>query len=497
MKRLFNKNKGFEPTPFMTEAPPQPLVPAQRSGRSGSLSSNLHDERSGAGHARGHGSQGAFPTQGTQGYQAMNGPQSASPYISNYQPVGPHSSRQSPDPQYTLEGVKTSQHQHQQYHPNQGQGHNPGLSASASAKKWFAGLNGKGSGYDQITPFTMPDQPPHQQKSSTSIDRHSWHELAGQKQPSKQGNKYAGIEGGLGQAPAGRRHGHHDAHDDLLPPPAEQSAPDVKRRVSLRDHANGRMFGWTSRDKHKEKDKKAGDGSLSGGSVQPGSVTGAKVISGMRYEDTAYPSSGQPVPVAKDGSTVHAGRGYGQVPDVKSVSMSRGTTQTADFAAGRRGSSGSIGKFLCFGPISSGSLVGLSFQEDNVSTISSTLRMAFSVLRADICLALCPFRNSILARLSNLRDCTQPHQARTCPNMINCNIPSAWSSSTLTSGVRRARNMNMWLVGIRSLETRVQEVPLLWCRSKLYRDVMSIRRMERLIPFCPRTREHPRHYNIA
>jgi hypothetical protein len=46
--------------------------------------------------------------------------------------------------------------------------------------------------------------------------------------------------------------------------------------------------------------------------------------------------------------------------------------------------------------------------------ISSTLRMAFSVLRADICLALCPFRNSILARLSNLRDCTQPHQARTC-----------------------------------------------------------------------------------
>lgn len=282
--------------------------------------------------------------QQTQEYQATNGPQSASPYVTSHQPGGPQSSRQSPDPHYTLEGVKTSHHHQQQYQSNHVQGHNPGLLASASAKKWFAGLNGKGSGYDQITPFTMPDQPPHQQKSSTSIDRHSWHELAGQKHPSKHGSKYPGVDGSLGQPPTNRHHAHQDAHEGLIPPPAEQAASNVKRRVSLRDHANNRMFGWTMRDKHKEKDKKTGDGGLSGGSIQPGSVTGAKVISGMRYVDTAYPPSGQPVPVAKDGSTVYAGRGYGQSPNVNSVSMSRATTQSADFAAERRGSSGSMGE---------------------------------------------------------------------------------------------------------------------------------------------------------
>lgn len=360
MKRLFNKNKsGFEPTPFTTEPPAHQSVPAQRSGRSESLPASQHEEQPGSGHARGYGSQGSFPTQvQPQGHHAASGPQSASPYVAATQPLGSHSSRQSPDPQYALEGVKASHHQQQQqqqYQSNQGPGHNPGLSASASAKKWFAGLNGKGSGYDQITPFTMPDQPPHQQKSSISVDRHSWHELAGQKQPPKQQQttKYAAVEGSLGQ-PTGRHTGHQDTHEGLVPPPAEQGAPNVKRRVSLRDHANGRMFGWTSRDKHKEKDKKAnvegGSGGGGGGaSVQPGSVPGAKVISGMRYEDTAYPSSGQPVPVAKDGSTtttttVYAGRGYGVVPNLNSVSMSRATTQSADFAAERRGSSGSVGK---------------------------------------------------------------------------------------------------------------------------------------------------------
>lgn len=190
----------------------------------------------------------------------------------------------------------------------------------------------------------MPDQPPHQQKSSTSVDRHSWHELAGPKPLAKQTSKYAGVDGSLGH-PTGRHVAAQETHEGLVPPPAEQGAPNVKRRVSLRDHANGRMFGWTSRDKHKEKDKKASDGGNGGVSLQPGLMAGPKVISGMRYEDTAYPSSGEPVPVAKDGSTVYAGRGYGVVHNPNSVSMSRATTQSADYAAERRGSSGSIGKY--------------------------------------------------------------------------------------------------------------------------------------------------------
>lgn len=450
MKRLFNKNKAFEPTPFTTEAPAQQSVPTQRPGRSESLSASLQDERSGAGYGRGHGSQGNFPTQQTQGYQATNGPQSGRSYVSSHQPVGHQSSRQSPDPHYAL-GVKTSHAQQQPYQSNQVQGQNPGLSASASAKKWFAGLNGKGSGYDQITPFTMPDQPPHQQKSSTSIDRHSWHELAGQKQPSKQGSNYSGVDGSLGQPPTGRHHGPHDAHEGLIPSPAEQGALNVKRRVSLRDHANNRMFGWTTRDKHKDKDKKTDDGALSSGSVQPGSLTGPKVISGMRYEDTAYPPSGQPVPIAKDGSTVYAGRGYGQMPNVNSVSMSRATTQSADFAAERRGSSGSMGESPSRGFVPHWLTACFSHDQVNVSSNSNILRMVSLVRLAAIYHVRCPCLNSILAHLSNPRDYTPLHQARICPSMISFNVQSAWSSSIRNSGVRRARSMSFWQAGKRPL----------------------------------------------
>lgn len=239
--------------------------------------------------------------------------------------VGSHpipSSRQSPDPQHTLESSK----------PHSAQPPGPGLSA-ASAKKWFNNLNGKGgAGYDQITPFTMPlHQPGETTESSTSVDRHSWHDPAA---GARQGNNKYGGEG-LGQ-PTGRR---VDAEGGLVPPPAAEHGGNIKRRVSLRDHASGRMFGWSSRDRHKERERKPGGDVV----LQPLSSP-VKVISGQRYEDTAYPSSG-PVPVGKDApaAAYNAGRGYGQVYSPSAVNMSRGTTQSAEMGE-RRGSSGSMGE---------------------------------------------------------------------------------------------------------------------------------------------------------
>lgn len=274
MKRLFQKNKGYEPTPFVTDTPP--------SGR----------DSAGTDHSSGH----PRPSVGSQ-------------------PTP--SSRQSPDPQHTLESSKP----HHAQPPAA-----PALSA-ASAKKWFNNLNGKGgAGYDQITPFTMPHQPGETTESSTSVDRHSWHDHAA---GGRQGNNKYGGEG-LGQpTTTGRR---VDPEGGLVPPPATEQGGNMKRRVSLRDHASGRMFGWSSRDKHKERERKPG----AGGDVvvvQPSSSPGAKVISGQRYEDTAYPSSG-PVPV---------GKGYGQVYSPSAVNMSRGTTQSAEVAE-RRGSSASQGQ---------------------------------------------------------------------------------------------------------------------------------------------------------
>lgn len=272
MKRLFQKNKGYEPTPFVTEPPP-----AARTGNTGT-----HDHANG-GHPRP--SVGAHPTP---------------------------SSRHSPDPQYTLEHAKQ---QHAQQPPP----------VAASAKKWFNNLNGKqGATYDQITPFTMPQQPRGTTESSTSVDRQSWHDAPA-------GTRYAAGMGHPGKRTDG---------EGLVPPPAAEQG-NVKRRVSLRDHASNRMFGWSSRDKHKEAGKKPSAGGAGGDAPASAPVGGTKVITGQRYEDTAYPSSG-PIPVAKD-AAYQSARAYGQVYSPQGVNMSRGTTHSAEVGE-RRGSSGSMGE---------------------------------------------------------------------------------------------------------------------------------------------------------
>ncbi|KAJ9115030.1 hypothetical protein QFC22_005358 [Naganishia vaughanmartiniae] len=324
MKRLFNKNKtGYEPTPFLPESQPtqQPL--------------------GGYVHAPGPTSQQLAPAQGSYPSDGVTPRQSGPSH-----PSGLPSSRQSPDPQAMLQSGGSPAHLHPQSQHHSA-GHLPSLSASASAKKWFSGLNGKGSGYDQITPFTMPDQLQQQQKSSTSVDRHSFHDgMAAHNAQQRQTAKYSGLESSLGRPSVTAPPKRSTETEGHVPPPAEQGGANMKRRVSLREHVPGRMFGWTSaREKHKEKEKKNPSGLESTSELQPTISGGAKVISGMRYEDTAHPSSGQPTPVGKDSLASHSSAGhYANAYTPTSVTMSRATTQSADPRAERRQSSDSIGR---------------------------------------------------------------------------------------------------------------------------------------------------------
>lgn len=332
MKRLFNKNKtGYEPTPFLPESQPAQQPPAGYSQAHGQTSQQVTPGQNA------YSSDGVIPRQSGQSHHTGSHPSALS------------SSRQSPDPQTMLQGgggggKPAHLHPQSQHQPT----HLSSLSASASAKKWFSGLNGKGSGYDQITPFTMPDQPHQQQKSSTSVDRHSFHDgMAAHHAQQRPTNKYSGLESSLGRPGAAppKRSSENEGH---VPPPVEHGGASMKRRVSLREHVPGKMFGWTSsREKHKEKEKKGSFGLESTSELQPTISGGGKVISGMRYEDTAHPSSGQPTPVGKDSLTSHSSAGhYGNGYTPTSVTMSRATTQSADLRAERRESNDSIGKQL-------------------------------------------------------------------------------------------------------------------------------------------------------
>lgn len=310
-------------------------------------SQSTQQPQGGYGQSHGSSNQQVTPTQDSYASEGAIPRQSGQSYHTASHPSGLSSSRQSPDPQAMLQGGgKPAQlHPQSQHHSSQhSSGHLPSLSASASAKKWFSGLNGKGSGYDQITPFTMPDQPQHQQKSSTSVDRHSFHDgMATHNVQPRQTAKYSGLESSLGRpgaAPAVRP----SETEGHIPPPAEHGGAHMKRKVSLREHVPGRMFGWTSREKHKEKEKKSSYGLESTSELQPTISGGGKVISGMRYEDTAHPSSGQPTPVGKDSLTSHnSARHYVNAYTPTSVTMSRATTQSADLRTERRESSDSIG----------------------------------------------------------------------------------------------------------------------------------------------------------
>ncbi|KAJ9104517.1 hypothetical protein QFC21_002013 [Naganishia friedmannii] len=333
MKRLFNKNKtGYEPTPFLPESQPT-QQPSGGYGRTQGPTIQPVAPK-----------QDSYPADGAIPRQSVG----QSRHTGSH-PSGLQSSRQSPDPQAMLQGGGKPAHLHpqSQQQPTQqhSSGHLPSLSASASAKKWFSGLNGKASGYDQITPFTMPDQPQQQQISSTSVDRHSFHDgMATHNAQQRPTNKYLGLESSLGRpgAAPGKRSSENDGH---VPPPAEHGGANMKRRVSLREHVPGRMFGWTSREKQKEKEKKASSGLESTSELQPTTSGEGKVISGMRYEDTAHPSSGQPTPVGKDSLASHSSAGhYGNAYTPTSVSMSRATTQSADFRAERRESSDSTAR---------------------------------------------------------------------------------------------------------------------------------------------------------
>ncbi|KAJ9111448.1 hypothetical protein QFC19_001217 [Naganishia cerealis] len=194
----------------------------------------------------------------------------------------------------------------------------------------------------------MPDQPQQQQRSSTSVDRQSWHDPMGaNNSQQRQTNKYSGLESSLGRPGAGtaKRSSENEGH---VPPPAEHGGANMKRKVSLREHVpGGRMFGWSSREKHKEKDKKGSSGPETVSELQPAMSVGGKVISGMRYENTAHPSSGQPLPVGKGSLAGLTSAGhYGTAYTPASVNMSRATTHSADLKADRRGSSDSIGEFI-------------------------------------------------------------------------------------------------------------------------------------------------------
>lgn len=221
----------------------------------------------------------------------------------------------------------------------------------------------------------------------------------------------------------------------------------MKRRVSLRDHASGRMFGWSSRDKHKERERKPG----AGGDVvvvQPSSSPGAKVISGQRYEDTAYPSSG-PVPV---------GKGYGQVYSPSAVNMSRGTTQSAEVAE-RRGSSASQGQS------SDSSVPGsvlIRFLQVGTSIPSFRRTTRFSVPREETTSRLrYPYPNSTRDRhnsqsVSNTHSIPAPpsrrrlRDSRLTPRrqgnwtQTHFNGRSVWPSSTRIRGVPRVQSTSCW-----------------------------------------------------